>query len=81
MILSVLQGVGVVAGVTGAVFVSGESQHSRRIGFGIWILGNASWIVAAILMQNLFMIAMFGFYFITALLGASSNTPYEQEMA
>jgi len=68
-----LQGVGVVAGVVGAIFVSGQSRHSRRIGFGIWILGNACWVAAGILLANPFLVAMFGFYWITALLGAANN--------
>jgi drug/metabolite transporter (DMT)-like permease len=73
MIEAALQGAGVAAGVVGAVFVSGESRHSRRIGFGVWIVGNACWVVAGILLSNPFLVAMFGFYFLTALLGAANN--------
>ena len=73
MILSTLQGIGVAAGIIGACFVAGQSRHSRRIGFGIWILGNACWVAAGILLQNPFLVAMFGFYWLTALLGAANN--------
>jgi hypothetical protein len=73
MIEVALQAIGAAAGIVGAAFVAGQSRHSRRIGFSIWILGNACWIVAGILLRNPFLVAMFGFYWLTALVGAANN--------
>ncbi len=73
MIEIVLQGVGVVAGVVGAGLVAGQSRHSRRVGFWIWIVSDAAWIGAGLLLRNPFLVLLFGYYFVTAMLGASNN--------
>jgi hypothetical protein len=77
MILSTLQGIGVAAGIIGACFVAGQSRHSRRIGFGIWIVGNTCWVAAGLILQNPFLVVMFGFYWLTAVLGSANNNKPE----
>jgi membrane associated rhomboid family serine protease len=73
MITSILQAAGAVAGIVGAVFVAGQSRHSRRIGFATWIVSNSCWIVSGILTRNPFLVVMFGFYFLTAVIGVVNN--------
>jgi len=50
--LDLLQAPAVILGIVGALFVSGYSLKSRRIGFIIWILGNALWVGWGLLTQN-----------------------------
>lgn len=71
--LDLLQAPAVLLGIVGALFVSGYSVKSRRIGFIIWILGNALWVCWGFLTQNPYVIAMFGFYWLTACLGFSNT--------
>ena len=54
MIAAVLQGrrPAAVAGIVGAVFVAGQSRHSRRIGFATWMVSNSCWIVSGILTRK-----------------------------
>jgi len=73
MILSALQAAGVVAGVVGAGLVAGQSRHSRRVGFGIWIVSDAAWVAAGLLLRNPFLVLLFGYYFVTAVLGVANN--------
>lgn len=77
MIEVVLQGAGVVAGVVGAGLVAGQSRHSRRIGFWIWVVSDVAWVGAGILLRNPFLVLLFGYYFVTALLGAANNVKPE----
>jgi hypothetical protein len=73
MIEVALQAAGVATGLIGAALVAGQSRHSRRIGFTVWILSDAAWIAAGILLRNPFLVLLFGFYFLTALCGAANN--------
>lgn len=71
--LDLLQAPAVILGIVGALFVSGYSLKSRRIGFTLWILGNALWVGWGLLTQNPYVIIMFGFYWLTACLGFSNT--------
>jgi len=70
LLLTVFQAVGLLCGLTGAVFVSSDSRRYRRLGFGVWIIGNAAWVLAAVWLENVFLFLMFGFYLLTAGFGA-----------
>jgi len=73
MIEVVLQGAGVATGLIGAALVAGQGRHSRRIGFTVWILSDAAWIAAGILLRNPFLVLLFGFYLLTAMCGVGNN--------
>ncbi len=70
LLLTVFQAVGLLGGLTGAVFVSSDSRRYRRLGFGVWIVANTAWVIAAVGLENVFMFVMFFFYLITAGFGA-----------
>lgn len=64
-----LQGPAVVLGMAGAALVASRSQGIRQIGFGAWIVGNLLWVVYASVQENAYMVILFGFYWLTAVMG------------
>jgi len=64
-----LQGPAVVLGIAGAVLVAGRSEKVRAAGFGAWVVGNLMWVIHASMQDNGYMMAFFGFYWLTAALG------------
>ena len=75
-----LQGPAVVLGTAGAALVASRSQGIRQIGFGAWIVGNLLWVVYASVQENIYMVTLFGFYWVTAALGLL-NTQEREETA
>jgi len=75
-----LQGPAVVLGMVGAALVASRSRGVRRIGFGAWIVGNLLWVVYASVQENIYMVTLFGFYWVTAALGLL-NTQEREETA
>jgi len=72
-----LQGPAVVLGMAGAALVASRSQGIRRAGFGAWIVGNLLWVVYASVQGNIYMIVLFGFYWLTAALGLMNTRERE----
>ena len=72
-----LQGPAVVLGMAGAALVASRSQGIRQIGFGAWIVGNLLWVVYASVQGNIYMIVLFGFYWLTAALGLMNTRERE----
>jgi len=72
-----LQGPAAVLGMVGAALVASRSQGVRRIGFGAWIVGNLLWVVYAAAQENVYMMTLFGFYWITAALGLMNTQERE----
>ncbi|MCK9306153.1 MAG: hypothetical protein M0P17_01335 [Methanoculleus sp.] len=64
-----LQGPAVVLGMAGAALVASRSQGIRQAGFAAWIVGNLLWVVHATVEGNAYMMTLFGFYWVTAVLG------------
>lgn len=73
--LTFLQSLGVFCGIVGALFVAGSSRHSRSLGFWMWTLGNAAWVLAAVQLENPYLFVQFGIFFFTAVLGLRNNRP------
>ena len=73
-----LQGPAVVLGMGGAALVASRSQGIRRIGFGAWIVGNLLWVVYASVQENIYMVTLFGFYWVTAALGLMNTREGEE---
>ncbi len=74
-----LQGPAVVLGMAGAALVASRSQGIRRAGFGCWIVGNLLWVIYATVQENIYMVTLFGFYWVTAVLGLM-NTRKREDM-
>jgi len=70
LLLTIFQSVGLLCGLAGAALVSSDYRRNRRRGFGVWIVGNTAWVLAAVMLENVFMFVMFFFYLITAGFGA-----------
>ena len=72
-----LQGPAVVLGMTGAALVASQSQGIRRAGFAAWVVGNLLWVVYASVQENVYMMTLFGFYWVTAALGLMNTRERE----
>ncbi|MBP2134509.1 hypothetical protein J2128_002475 [Methanomicrobium sp. W14] len=59
----------VVLGISGAALVAAKSSEFRRVGFACWVVGNFIWILEGAFTENIYMLIMFGFYWITAIYG------------
>ena len=68
-----LQGPAVVLGMAGAALVASRSQGIRRAGFAAWVVGNLLWVVYASVQENVYMMTLFGFYWVTAVLGLKNT--------
>ena len=73
-----LQGPAVVLGMAGAALVASPSQRIRRAGFAAWVMGNLLWVAYASVQGNLYMMTLFGFYWITAVLGLMNTREREE---
>lgn len=73
MILDILQSIGVVCGILGAVLVASSSSTRRRQGFAVWIAGNTAWVVVGVLAHNPYTFVLFGVYLVTAVAGLRAN--------
>ncbi|WOF16778.1 hypothetical protein F1737_08785 [Methanoplanus sp. FWC-SCC4] len=59
----------VLLGISGALFVAAKSSKIRSAGFLCWIFGNLIWILEGAFTENIYMVVMFGFYWVTAVFG------------
>jgi hypothetical protein len=67
--LDPLQTPAVVLGMVGAVLVAGKGAGVRRCGFGAWVIGNVFWVAYRVVTENLYVMVMFGFYWVMAVVG------------
>lgn len=74
MIQDLLQYVGVVFGLAGAVLVSQRSQRARRRGFMLWIGSNILLISWAINAAAWGLLAMYAVYSVTSVIGCWNNS-------
>ena len=65
----VIRSPAVVLGMAGAVLVAMPATKFRMAGFTAWILGNSLWIVHGRRSDDHYVIVMFGFYLVTAIVG------------
>ncbi|MDP2934644.1 MAG: hypothetical protein Q8N59_02695 [bacterium] len=61
----ILQYIGAILGVTGALFVA----YKNKFGFIIWLVGNACWMVYGIATKQWGVAVQFAIFWIIALLG------------
>ncbi|WP_048152696.1 hypothetical protein [Methanolacinia paynteri] len=64
-----LQTIAVILGISGAALVAGKKAASRLSGFSCWIIANLIWFFEGVYSSNYYLAAMFGFYWITAIVG------------
>jgi len=67
--LDPLQAPAVVLGMVGAVLVAGRSTGVRACGFFAWVVGNLLWVAYGAVTENPYVMVMFGFYWVTAVVG------------
>jgi len=72
--LDPLQTPAVALGMAGAVLVAGRSAGVRVLGFCAWVIGNMFWVVYGAATGNPYVMVMFTFYWVTAVLGAVNST-------
>lgn len=67
--LDPLQTPAVVLGMVGAVLVAGRSPGVRACGFFAWVVGNLFWVAYGAVTGNVYVMVMFGFYWVMAVVG------------
>jgi len=67
--LDPLQAPAVVLGMVGAVLVAGRSTGVRACGFVAWVVGNLLWVAYGAVTENPYVMVMFGFYWVMAVVG------------
>jgi len=55
--------------MVGAVLVAGRSPGVRACGFFAWVVGNLFWVAYGAVTENPYVMVMFGFYWVTAVVG------------
>ena len=73
MILTLLQALGLLGGIAGAVLVAGRTPQQRAAGFGCWIAGNGAWVGYATLTGSLALGTQFSVFFLLAVAGLRNN--------
>lgn len=59
----------VILGIVGAALVAAKSSQIRRAVFSCWIAENLIWVLEGAFTENIYLVVMFGFYWITAVFG------------
>lgn len=65
----------VIFGMTGAVFVALPATIFRLLGFSAWMIANSLWVIQGKKVNDFYLIALFGFYFVTAVMGFAGLLP------
>ena len=74
-----LQAAAVILGISGAVLVAGNWARSRLAGFSCWIIANLIWFFEGVYSSNYYLAAMFGFYWLTAIVGFWNSYPAKKK--
>jgi hypothetical protein len=64
----------VICGMAGAVLVAMPATNLRLAGFGCWIVANSLWVFQGVKVKDFYLMVLFGFYFLTAVLGVYNIT-------
>ena len=73
MIPTILQAIGLLCGIAGAVLVAGPTPRQRAAGFATWIAGNGAWVAFAALTGSLYLGAQFGVFLLLSGVGLRTN--------
>ena len=70
---NILQTIGLLGGIAGAVLVAGPTPRQRAAGFTAWIAGNGAWVAFAALTGSLYLGAQFGVFLLLSGVGLRTN--------
>jgi len=70
---NVLQAIGLLGGIAGAVLVAGPTPLQRAAGFATWIVSNGAWVAFAALTGSLYLGAQFGVFLLLSGVGLRTN--------
>lgn len=65
----------VILGMTGAVFVALPATIFRLLGFSAWMIANSLWVIQGKKVNDFYLVLLFGFYFVTAVMGFAGLLP------
>ena len=57
------------SGAGTGMMVAGRGAGVRACGFGAWVIGNLFWVVYGAVSGNVYVVVMFGFYWVMAVVG------------
>jgi hypothetical protein len=66
---TILEIIGTITGLAGALLVAFNQRQLRLAGFSIWLVSNAAWISYAVMVEAYWMLTMFACYMGTSVLG------------
>ena len=64
----------VICGMVGSVFVAMPATVMRLAGFCCWMIANFLWVFQGVKVKDFYLMALFGFYFVTAAIGIYNLT-------
>jgi len=64
----------VALGMVGAVLVAGRGAGTMALGFCAWVIGNLFWVAYGAVSGNPYVVVMFAFYWVTAVVGVVNAT-------
>jgi len=71
--ITLLQTLGLLGGIAGAVLVAGPTPQQRAAGFSCWIIGNGAWVGYAALTGSLALGTQFSVFCVLAMVGLVNN--------
>ena len=71
--ITLLQTLGLLGGIAGAVLVAGPTPQQRAAGFSCWIIGNGAWVGYAALTGSLALGTQFSVFCVLAMVGLINN--------
>jgi len=80
-ITSILEPIGMICGMIGAIFISFVDLKRRMIGYGLWIGSNLAWIAYAIVIGDIWIFIQFLFYFGTTAFGIYNILKFKKKYA
>lgn len=64
----------VILSMTGSVLVAMPTTILRIAGFSVWMISNTLWFIQGQKVKDFYLMALFGFYFVTAAIGVYNLT-------
>jgi hypothetical protein len=65
----------VILGMSGAALVAVPAAAAHLAGFGCWIIGNGLWVWHGTKVKDFYILLLFGFYLVTAVMGIMCLVP------
>jgi len=78
-VISILEPIGMICGMVGAIFISFVDLKYRFIGYIIWVFSNVAWITYALIIGDIWICLQFAFYFCTTGFGIYNIVKYKKK--